>query len=80
VGDRPGVRADLEYLRILHLAASTLETDVQAALELLLAKGHAVTVDVVKAITCAVKPEVPDLEPELVDLASYDDLLVGVSA
>jgi hypothetical protein len=81
VGDEPGVRADLEYLRILHLAASTLESDVQAALELLLAEEHAVTVDAVKAITAgAAKPEVPDLEPEPVDLASYDDLLVGVSA
>lgn len=81
VGERPGVRADLEYLRILHLAASTLESDVQAALELLLAGRHAITVDAVKAITAgAAKPEVPDLEPEPVDLASYDELLVGVSA
>lgn len=81
VGERPGVRADLEYLRILHLAASTLESDVQAALELLLAGRHAITVDAVKAITPgAAKPEVPDLEPEPVDLASYYELLVGVGA
>jgi hypothetical protein len=51
VGDRPGVKADLEYLRILHLAASTLESDVEAALELLLAEGQDVTGDTVKAIT-----------------------------
>src|SRR5690606_13557229 len=31
-----GTRGDLEYLRILHLAATTYEADVQAALELLL--------------------------------------------
>lgn len=81
VGERPGVRADLEYLRILHLAASTLESDVEAALELLLAEQHAVTVDAVKAITAgAAKPTVPDLEPEPVDLASYDELLMGVVA
>lgn len=80
-GDRPGVRADLEYLRILHLAASTLESDVQAALEGLLADGHAITVDAVKAITSGGdKPEVPDLDPETVDLGSYDELLMGVSA
>ena len=39
------------------------------------------TVDAVKAITAGTaKPEVPDLEPEPVDLASYDELLMGVSA
>jgi hypothetical protein len=81
VGDRPGVRADLEYLRILHLAASTLEADVQAALDLLLAAKQAITVDAVKAITAgAEKPEVPELESEPVDLASYDELLMGVGA
>ncbi len=81
VGDRPGVKADLEYLRILHLAASTLESDVQTALELLLADGQAITADAVKAITAGhAKPEVPDMEPERVDLASYDDLLMGVGA
>jgi len=81
VGDRPGVKADLEYLRILHLAASTLESDVEAALELLLAEGQDVTGDTVKAITSgADKPEVPDLDPEPIDLASYDELLMGVSA
>jgi len=81
VGDRPGVKADLEYLRILHLAASTLESDVEAALELLLAEGQDVTGDAVKAITSgADKPEVPDLDPGPIDLASYDELLMGVSA
>jgi hypothetical protein len=81
VGDRPGVKADLEYLRILHYAASTLESDVQAALELLLGQGQAITVDAVKAITAGTaKPEVPDLEPQQVNLASYDDLLAGVGA
>jgi hypothetical protein len=28
----PGTKGDVAYLRILHLAASTLETDVAAAL------------------------------------------------
>jgi hypothetical protein len=75
------VKADLEYLRILHLAASTLESDVEAALELLLAEEQDVTGDTVKAITSgADKPEVPDLDPGPIDLASYDELLMGVSA
>jgi hypothetical protein len=58
---QPSVRGDLEYLRILHLAASTMEADVQAALELLLAEGRAITVDAVKALANgASRPEVPD--------------------
>jgi hypothetical protein len=79
LGDRAGVRADLEYLRILHLAASTLEAEVQTALELLLADGRQVTADAVKVITGgAPRHEVPDLEPAPVDLAAYDALLVEV--
>lgn len=81
LGERAGILADLEYLRILHLAASTLEADVQAALELLLAEGRPVTLDAVKTITSgATRHEIPDLEPATVDLASYDDLLVGVAS
>ncbi|HET9552749.1 MAG TPA: hypothetical protein VFP50_07255 [Anaeromyxobacteraceae bacterium] len=81
LGERAGVRADLEYLRILHLAASTLEADVQAALELLLAEGQPVTVDAVKAITSgSARHEVPDLEPPEVDLGAYDVLRTGVGA
>ncbi len=81
LGERAGIRADLEYLRILHLAASTLEADVQAALELLLAERQPVTLDAVKTITSgATQYEVPDLEPAAVDLASYDELLAGVGA
>jgi hypothetical protein len=78
---RAGVRADLEYLRILHLAASTMESQVEIALELLLSEGRAVTADAVKAITTgAERSEVPDLEAAHVDLAAYDQLLSGVAS
>jgi len=80
-GERDGLRADLEYLRILHLAASTLESDVEAALELLLAEGRPVSADEVKAITSRdARCDVPAMEPPQVDLAAYDALLVGVGA
>ena len=80
-GDRPGIRADLEYLRVLHLAASTLEADVQAALEVLLADNQPISVDAVRTlVTGGRRPEVPDLATEPIDLASYDELLVGVGA
>ena len=61
-GNRPGIRADLEYLRVLHLAASTIEADVQTALESLLAGRHPITIEAVKAlVTGGQRPEIPDL-------------------
>lgn len=77
----PGTKGDLEYLRILHLAASTLEADVQAALELLLGDGRKVSSDAVKAIVNAPAPAVaPALEPLDVDLGAYDALLEEVGS
>jgi Mu transposase, C-terminal domain len=74
-----GVQGDVEYLRILHLAASTLEADVEAALELLLSEGRTVTSDAVKAILGASRPpEIPTLEAPRVDLTTYDALLEEV--
>jgi hypothetical protein len=76
-----GGRGDLEYLRILHLAASTMEADVAAALELLLVEKRPVTVEAVKLLVNGASPtEVPDLAPQPIDLAAYDELLQAVSA
>jgi len=69
-------KADLEYLRILHLAASTMESQVEAALEKLLAAGELKSVDQVKAV---VAPEplapAPALPVPEIDLSTYDGLL-----
>jgi hypothetical protein len=74
-----GTAGDLEYLRVLHLAASTVELDVQAALELLLAEGARITCEAVKAmVTGAARVEVPALSPPVVDLNAYDALLAEV--
>lgn len=74
-----GTKGDLDYLRILHLAASTQEADVQAALELLLGEGRPVTSEAVKAIVMTpARTEVPALSLAPVDLGSYDALLAGV--
>ena len=76
-----GIEADVEYLRVLHLAASTVEDDVERALVALLAEGAAVTADAVEA-RCAPPsaPAVPALEAPAVDLAAYDSLLVEVAS
>ena len=71
-----GTPGDLEYLRILHLAASTMEADVETALELLFAERATITCDAVKAmVTGAARVEVPALAPPTVDLDAYDALL-----
>ena len=73
---RAGTRGDLEYLRILHLAASTMESDVAAALALLLGAGKTITAEAVKELISLSTIEVPALAPATVDLAEYDTLLV----
>jgi hypothetical protein len=74
-----GTRGDLEYLRVLHLAASTREADVEVAIELLLAENRAVTSEAVKAIvTMCPRTEIPGLTAPPVDLRVYDSLLEAV--
>lgn len=71
-----GLKGDLEYLRILHLAASTFEADVEAALTLLLADGKTITIDSVKALaSTGTAIEIPDLARPLVEFSAYDKLL-----
>jgi hypothetical protein len=80
---RPGTKGDVEYLRILHLAASTIEADVEEALTALLSSGAAVTADATKACTRAAAgaaPAVPALQVAPVDLTVYDALLEAVAS
>jgi hypothetical protein len=71
-----GVKGDVEYLRILHLAASTLEADVEAALLRLLAEGKAISADLVKALVIPpARAEIPVLAASPIDLHAYDALL-----
>lgn len=72
-------KADLAYLRILKLAARTLETDVATALELLLeTKERWDDTDVEQLV--APKPiPIPDLSCGSVELQAYDRLLSEVT-
>ncbi len=67
--------ADIEYLRILHLAASTMESAVEAALNLLLDEGVVPVIAAVKALVKEEPPEVPRQQVPQVDLSEYDALL-----
>ena len=74
-----GTAGDLEYLRILYLAASTLQLDVEAALALLFETGAPITVDAVKGLVK--RDESATAAPELalpeIDLGAYDALLTA---
>jgi len=70
-------KADLEYLRILYLAASTMEGDVEQALAHLLEAGEELGADAIKRVVAPPTIEVPILEMPAVDLTSYDRLLAG---
>ena len=71
--------AEVEYVRILHLAASTMETDVEQALERLLEAGRVPTAEAVRELVAPERPSVPALAAAAVDLAEYDDLLASVA-
>ena len=73
-----GERADVEYVRILHLAATTMESDVDRALRRLLASGMSFDYAMVRQLSAPDPPSVPDLKRVgVVDLGVYDSLLVG---
>ena len=75
-----GWDADVDYLRILHLAASTMEAEVEAAVELLLEQGAVPLFDRVKALVSPSAPDVPEMPAYRVDLGDYDSLLEEVEA
>jgi hypothetical protein len=73
---RRGERADVEYVRVLHLAASTLEATVERALAALLEAGEAFDYAAVRERAAPVRPEIPALPaPRDPDFEVYDALL-----
>ena len=73
-----GERADVDYVRILHLAATTMECEVERALRRLLESRVRFDYAVVKQLAAPAYPEIPALElPGEVDLGVYDRLLTG---
>ena len=73
-----GERADVEYVRILHLAAITMEANVDSALSLLLEAGQPSDYAAVKDLAEPKPPEAPALVLSgRLDLKIYDGLLKG---
>jgi transposase len=75
--ERRGDRADVEYVRVLHLAASTGERAVEQALTALLERGEAFDYAVVKALAQPAAPAVPEIHIGVPDLKHYDALLAA---
>ncbi len=73
-----GDRADIEYVRILHLAASTYESTVETALQTLLSQGERFDYAAVKAIASPEQPSVPEIQIARPDPAVYDHLLACI--
>ena len=74
----PGVKGDAAYLRLLLLAASTLQSDVETAMTLLMEQGKLPTADAAKDILeLNQRPQVPDMPEPHVNLADYDQLIQG---
>ena len=73
-----GERADVEYVRILHLAATTMEIEVDRSLGRLLESRVSFDYAMVRELVVPAPPSVPELKlPGKVDLGVYDRLLVG---
>ena len=67
--------ADIEYLRILKLAAKTMECQVQKILRELKSSGIVPRWDMVEKLSPSPRLELPKLTPLKVDLSEYDYLL-----
>jgi len=73
-----GQRADVEYVRVLHLAASTMESQVESALDELLDRGQSFDYAAVRALVRPERPAIPEVRIGTPDLGIYDQLIAEV--
>ena len=73
-------KATVEYLRILKLAADTMETSVELALSETLAKSGVPLADSIREQVAPNEAKVPELEEPKVNLTEFDELLGAFSA
>lgn len=72
-----GDRADIDYVRILHLAASTMEATVESALSSLLESGASFDYEAVRELAQPERPRLPQVTIPQPDLGAYDRLLAA---
>lgn len=72
-----GDKADAEYVRILHLAATTTEMRVEQVLASLMERGELKGYDAVRDVVRDEAPKVPACQIREVDLSMYDLCLEG---
>jgi len=72
-------KTDLEYLRLLHLAASTGQSDVEAAIALILDENRPARLDEVRQLVTPHAVPVLSMAPLTPDLRSYDALIGGAT-
>ena len=77
LGVTHGERADVEYVRLLHLAATTSERQVEATVRALLEEDRPFDYASVRGLVTPTIPHVPAVHIPMPDLAQYDALLVG---
>ncbi|GAC1349508.1 MAG: IS21-like element ISBj11 family transposase [Ktedonobacteraceae bacterium] len=69
-------RADRDYVRILHLAASTSEAEVETALQIVLEAGKSPTFLVVRdLVQVPTMQQIPIIQVPPLDLSAYDQLI-----
>lgn len=74
-----GTKGDLEYLRILYLAARTMESEVEQALYFILIRNEIPSSENIKIELVAKNEiEIPSLFPIIASLTEYDNLLKEV--
>lgn len=71
-----GERGDIEYVRVLHLAASTMESRVEQVLLELIESRQCFDYAAVQAAASPPKAQVPNIKPKTPDLKKFD-LLIG---
>lgn len=76
-----GTARDVAYLRLLHLAASTMQSEVEAELLRQLERGDVPVLETVRAaIDAQVNPSPPAMTPLRAELREYDALLTEGAA
>ena len=69
-------RADVEYVRVLHLAATTSESEVETALSLLLETATLPTFGAIRELIHVPQQQVvPEIQAPTLDLSVYDQLI-----